>query len=263
MSKQERKEKKMENTLIVCSVAMMLLALGCRTPKPSASAKNAYVVTVGVENGFAGKCSGSKTDCSRMKSLLAPYAARQVSLVDKAATKQAVAAALADAVKNANLAIFYFSGHGTHTDAKDDKTEADGQDEYICCYDTVMSDNEIWAIVSKAKGRVHLIFDCCHSGTMYRTTPVNFARQAAVMKATSKVDGPVSLLCWSGCPDDKYSWGNSSGGFMTTALKKYFSKSLTYDKLWSKMEADKTVKRYEVIQRTKMGKDFGSKKVFQ
>lgn len=144
-----------------------------------ASTKKAHVVTVGVESGFAGKCTGAKLDCSNMKTLLKPYAKTQVSLVDKTATKAAVAKALADAV-NTDLAIFYFSGHGTHTKATTDKTEVDGEDEYICCYDTVMSDNEIWSIISKAKGRVVLIFDCCHSGTMYRdAAPVTMQRFCA------------------------------------------------------------------------------------
>lgn len=56
------------------------------------------------------------------------------------------------------------------------------------------------------------------------------------------------MLCWSGCPDDKYSWGSSTGGYMTNALRKYFKKSLTYDKLWKKIEDDKSVKKYETVQ---------------
>ena len=183
-----------------------------------------------------------------MKSLLKQFAKTQVSLADKTATKAAVSKALSDAVKS-NLAIFYFSGHGTHTKATSDKTEVDGEDEYICCYDTVMADNEIWSIISQSKGRVVLIFDCCHSGTMYRApSAVTMQKMCAQPRAQHKVDGPISMLCWSGCPDNTYSWGSKSGGYMTNALRKYFSKSLTYDKLWKKIEADKSVKKYEIVQ---------------
>ena len=246
----------------------MLAFEGCQTtskPEKMASLKNANVVIVGVGKGFAGKCSGTGNDVSKMKSLLKPYSLKQVVLKDKQATKAAVVAALTEAVQNKNLAVFYFSGHGTHTTATTDKTETDGQDEYVCCYDTVLSDNEIWSIISKAKGRVHLIFECCHSGTMYRASsrPISFQKQIRSSRATSKVSGPISMICWAAAPDDKYGWGTSSGGFMTAALKKNFKKTRKYDEVWTKMEADKTTKKYEVIQQTKMGRDFGTSLIFQ
>lgn len=256
----------MSSLTFVGVFVLVLTAIGCKTEvEPMASTKinkTASVVIVGVGNGFAGKCSGTDKDISKMKTLLKPYASSLVSLKDKQATKKAVLDALTSAVKNVDHSIFYFTGHGTHTAATTDKGEVDGQDEYICCYDTVVSDNEIWGIISKARGRVLLIFDCCHSGTMYRA-PITFSRQIQQARATSKVDGPISMICWSGCPDNKYSWGTSAGGYMTSALKSSYKKTRTYDEVWKKMEADKTTKKYEVIQQTKMGRDFGASKVFQ
>lgn len=252
-------------TALTLLVASALLA-GCDPEKdnnkPSSDTKTASVVAVGVESGFAGACPGSKLDATRMRDLLKPYAAKMTCLTESQATKQAVAQAMADAVK-ADLMVFYFSGHGTHTKATTDKTEVDGEDEYICCYDTVLSDNEIWSMISKSKGRVVLIFDCCHSGTMWRTANVTFAAQQKIMRASTSVDGPISMICWSGCPDSTYSYGSDTGGFLTNTLRKHFSKSLTYDQLWKKIESDSSLKKYEIVQQTKMGKDFGDKKVFQ
>ena len=245
---------------------------GCETildmidePTASASIKNAYVITVGVENGYAGKCAGAKKDCNNMKSLLKKYAQKQVSLIDKQATITAVCNALKEGVQTP-LCIFYFSGHGGSiptAQAAHDTTEVDKNDEFICLYDGGLLDNSIWNIISKAKGRVVLLFDCCHSGTMYRATPINFSKQLRKLSATNKISGNVSILCWSGCPDDSYSYGSNSGGKFTNTLRNKYSKNKTYNDVWNKIESDKTLKKYEKVQRTIIGTDFGDRKIFQ
>ena len=248
-----------------------ILMTGCETisdlfdePTESASLKNAYVITVGVENGYAGKCEGAKKDCTNMKSTLKKYAKTQVSLVDKQATVSAVCAALKAGVQTP-LCIFYFSGHGGSvptSQAAQDATEVDKNDEFICLYDNGLLDNSIWNIVSQAKGRVVLIFDCCHSGTMYRT-PITFSKARRKLGATSKISANVQILCWSGCPDDSYSYGNSAGGKFTNVLRSKYSQSKTYNKVWNQIESDKTLKKYQKVQRTIIGTDFGGKKIFQ
>lgn len=233
-------------------------------PTASASTKNAYVITVGVENGYAGKCEGAKVDCTRMKTLLKPYAKTQVSFVDSQATIAAVCDALKKGVQTP-LCIFYFSGHGgsiATSQAANDPTEADKNDEFICLYDGGLLDNSIWNIISQAKGRVVLIFDACHSQTMYRS-PITFAKQRKKLGATHKLPGSVSILCWSGCPDSSYSYGNNSGGKFTNCIRSNFSKNRTYNTVWKKVEANSSLKKYQKVQRTIIGTDFGSKKVFQ
>lgn len=258
-----------KNLLVALATALCLT--GCETisdffdePTASASTKNAYVITVGVENGYAGKCPGAKVDCTRMKSLLKPFAKKQICLVDSQATVKAVCAALEEGIKYDHL-IFFYSGHGGSVptaQAAHDATETDKNDEFICLYDTGLLDNSIWNIISKSKGRVTLIFDCCHSATLYRT-PVTFARQRMKLMATNKISGTLDMQCWSGCSDNSYSYGSSSGGKFTNTLRKYYKKSLTYDKLWKKIESDSSLKKYEKVQRTIMGTDYSSRKVFQ
>ena len=226
------------------------------------SLKKAYTICVGVENGFAGKCPGAKRDVSSMKSMLAKYSKKIVTLTDKKATKAAVAEQLRTGVNNYELTIFFSSGHGGSQTAYSDKTEADGKDEFLCLYDTAMFDNEIWSIISQCKGRVMLIFDCCHSETIFRS-PFSFSKIQKRLQATHNASGNINMLCWSGCSDDSYAYGSSSGGIFTKTIKRLYKKKLSYDELWKKVEADRTLMRQEKVQRTIIGSGFGSKAVFQ
>ena len=227
------------------------------------SSNDTYAIVAGVENGYAGKCDGCLLDAQRMKDIISPYAAKLTYLPDQKATRAAVAAALKEAVQH-ELCIFFYSGHGGSTPASSDKTETDGYDEFLCLYDGGMLDNEVWNIIKNSNGRVFLMFDCCHSATMYRAVkPFDFRDQLRKLAATSTVSGNISMICFSGCPDDTYSYGSSSGGELTNTFRKYFDKDLTYDQLWTKIEADKTLQKYEKVQRTLMGTKFGSKKIFQ
>ena len=222
--------------------------------------KDTYVVTVGVENGYAGACPGSTLDCTRMTTLLKPYATKLVAYKNKNATKASVVAAIQEGVKH-ELFIFYYSGHGGSTKAYLDADEDDGRDEYLCLYDKALIDNDIWAMLQKSKGREVMIFDCCHSKTMFK---LPFARAVAPSKdgRTARAATP-NLLVWAGCPDETYSYGNENGGELTNTLRKYFNKNHTYDSLWAAIEADKDLKKFEEAQRTKLGADFGSLPVFK
>ena len=227
-------------------------------PKDSST----YVVCVGMENSqFAGACPGAQYDCQRMTRLLGQYTTNINSFISSQATYEKVKAALERAAQNADLFIFYYSGHGG--DAKTNNlAEADGQDEFLCLWDREMLDDEVWSIISKAKGRVFLIFDCCHSATMYKLPAPMFSR-GLPLQATTTVDGPISMICWSGCPDNTYSYGDANGGKLTNTILKYFNVDSSYDAIWSKVEADGSLKRFEEVQRTLMGPRFGSKKIFK
>ena len=252
--------------LIALTVAVISL-VGCdptnnnNTTTTTTTTNDTYTIVTGVENGYAGKCEGCLLDAKRMTEILSPYSKTLTYLTDKNANRQAVVNALTEGVKH-NLCIFFYSGHGGSVKTYTDKTEVDGHDEYLCLYDKELLDNDIWNIIKNAKGRVFLMFDCCHSGTMFRA-PVTFIRQRMKLSATSTVSASVDILCWSGCPDDTYSYGGSDGGEFTNAIRKYFKSTLTYNELWSKVEADSSLKKYEQVQRTIIGKNFGNTKIFK
>ena len=233
-------------------------------PTPTPTTQNdTYAIIIGVENGYAGKCDGCLLDAKNMKNIIEPYASSLIYLPDNKATVSTVTKYLTEAVQH-ELCILFYSGHGGSTPTSSDKTEADGYDEFLCLYDRGLMDNDVWNIIKNAKGRVMLMFDCCHSQSMFRSVqPFNFSRQLRKLSATHNVSGNIDMICWSGCPDDTYSYGSSTGGELTNTIRKYFNKNLTYDQLWNKIESDKTLQKYEKVQRTLMGKNFGSTKIFQ
>ena len=249
--------------LIMCAATALVMSSCTQepTPTPDTTTNDTYALVIGVENGYAGKCDGCLLDYKNMSAVIKPYADKFVGMSDQQATRKNVVEAMKEGVKH-ELFIMYYSGHGGSTTTYTDKTETDGKDEFMCLYDQGLLDNDIWNILKESQGRVFLMFDCCHSATMFRT-PVTFARQMRKLSASSNISGPINMICWSGCPDSTYSYGSSSGGQFTNTFRKYFSKDLTYDQLWSKIESNSTLKQYEIVQRTNMGKSFGSNKIFK
>lgn len=223
-------------------------------------------VVIGMENSrFAGSCPGAKYDSDRMFSLIKKYTQNTILLQDSNATRENVRHAISTSIEKSNSGLFilYYSGHGGSSPFPDTGIEEDdGKDEYLCLYDNYFRDNEIWALISKAKGRIFCVFDCCHSRSIFRNTNLTLT-QVMPLSQTWWEDGGVSMQCWSGCPDDTYSYGSEYGGQMTNTILKYFKGSLTYDEIWNLVEKDSTLKMFEEVQRTKMGRDFGASKVFR
>ena len=125
-----------------------------------------------------------------------------------------------------------------------------------------MKDNEIWDIISKSKGRIMFIVDACHSQSIMRNSgfilkvPLSWDHEMSS-------DCMFSLLCWSGCPDNAYSYGSVSGGQLTNALLRHYNYQETYQDLWNKIKNDKTLRTYENPQSTNLGKGFINKLVFK
>lgn len=233
---------------------------------PTVKTATTCAVVIGMENSrFAGACPGAKFDSDRMYALISKYAQRTVLLQDAKATRANVRSAIEKGIaeSGSGLFILYYSGHGGSDPFPDTGIEeVDGSDEYLCLYDTYMRDNEIWSLISKSKGRLWLINDCCHSCTLFRGLPLSL-KAVMPLTATHEEDGVISMQCWSGCPDDTYSYGSATGGQFTNAFLRYFKDPMTYDGLWEKIESDKTLQIYERVQRTVMGRRFGATPVFR
>ena len=211
---------------LIILVALGLLN-GCKDAEdPIIRATNTYAVVIGMEQSrYAGACTGSKYDSSRMFALLSKYTSNITLLQDDKATKASVVKAIKDAIAGADygLAIIYYSGHGGSDPFPDTKLEdeVDGKDEYLCLYDTFLRDNEIWQMISQSHGRVFWITDSCHSQTQFRN-PVFRINPPLSFDHTLIEKQNFSMLCWSGCPDNTYSYGTSSGGGFTHPLLRHF-----------------------------------------
>lgn len=214
---------------------------------------NMGVVIVGMEKSqVAGNCPGSFKDHMVMGDILSIYTDNIVKLANENATKSAVTAALTDAIAKYEFVVFYYSGHGGGQ--KFDNTgpeEVDNQDEFLCFYDAFMLDNEVWSIISKSKGRVFLIFDCCHSETMFKSPQFTFKKALKCMRS-SRGDN-FQMLCWSGCPDNTYSYGSPAGGMFTNVIAEYMMLSSTYQQLWDKVSTDKGLLKSQTPKQTIIG----------
>ncbi len=243
---------------IIFGILAIFLVSGCT--KQSEQTINVKAVVIGMEHSkWAGKCPGAHIDATRMYKEFLPRSSNVTLLEDSKATKHAVISALNDA-SDADLTILFYSGHGgSKAFSNTGPEEIDGHDEYLCLYDTYLKDNEIWEFVTKCKGKIWLIFDCCHSETMFRS--VGFRMKMIDGAALSLSEG-TDMLCWSGCADDTYSYGDDAGGVFTTAIFRHLRSDITYDDLWKRLVRDETLKSYEIVKQTKIGTKFNGKEVF-
>ena len=257
------------SVLAAMMLAFCATCVGCKTGAGNDSvvkSTNTYAVVVGMENSrFAGECPGAGHDADRMFELLKGYSASAVLLRDSNATKANVVNALTRAIEKAGngLVIFFYSGHGGSEPFPDTGIEeTDGKDEFYCLWDTWLRDNDMWKMIQKCKGRIMLINDCCHSCTIFRSPKITQTRSIPLSIALRR-DNSFSMLCWSGCPDDTYSYGASTGGQFTNSLLRHFNSKKTYEYLWNEIKNDKVLRMYENPQSTAIGSGFVSKPIFR
>jgi len=126
-------------------------------------------------------------------------------LVDARATKDAIMERLEWLIsqsKTTKQLFFHYSGHGAqvpNTNYADD-AELDSLDEVMCPFDfswvtnTWISDDDINNLLKKKDKscRLVMIFDCCHSGTVYRTA-MNASDQLYKAKAKA-ISMPLDML---------------------------------------------------------------------
>ena len=256
-------------TSIFSLTAIVGFVCGCDKEEPNTTARtnSTYAVVVGMENSqLAGRCDGAGYDADRMYNLISKYTPNIVRFKDSAATKSNVVKAMTDAIEKSGtegLVIFSYSGHGGSEPFKDTGIEeTDGKDEYLLLWDTYLRDNEIWNIISKSKSRVMLTVDACHSQTMFRNAGVRIVPPLSWDHTLNEASS-FSMLCWSGCPDDTFSYGSSTGGQFTNALLRHFNESKTYEQLWNDIKNDRTLRSFENPQSTVIGKGFEGKMVFR
>jgi len=88
-------------------------------------------------------------------------------------------------------------------------------------------------------------------------------RCAAARLAAPRSGSHVSMLCWSGCPDDSYSYGSASGGEFTSALLRHAQSSKSYDYVWKKVSTDAALARQQRVCATKIGKFDTKRPIFK
>lgn len=259
----------MTRVLILLLIAMattFLLPTGCSTIDThifqEADKKDTAVLCIGMENSrYAGSCPGAQVDATRMYNLLAKYSNNTTLLISQQATKAAVVAKMQEVCQK-DLAIIFYSGHGgdqkQSAATKLNYPEPSGKDQFLCLYDRQMLDDEVWSIICNAKGRVVLICDCCHSGTMFRA-PMSFSNGKVL---TTRGSEP-NLWYLGGCIDESYSYGDANGGLLTNAFLQAFREERSYDRIWEILHNNKTLNAQEQVQNAEFGKSFKNYKIFR
>ena len=106
--------------------------------------------------------------------------------------------------------VIHYSGHGAQVRDRN-RDEPDGLDEVIVPVDSssagIITDDEIFAIISRIRGRVLLFFDSCHSGSVCDLQYSLEYNNGSVIKKVNnkkKISNP-NIIMMSGCKDNQLS----------------------------------------------------------
>ena len=248
---------KIKEGIIIGMAVLPLFFGGCHMENK----QTVKAVVIGMENSHKyGSCPGAEFDANNMNFILSRADIPTTKILNS--KKNDAIRAMTEAVQS-DLAIIYYSGHGGSQRFSDTgPDETDGKDEFLCMDDGLIRDNEIWNIICQARGRVFLVFDCCHSETMFRSAgfTMNMVSDVALPLGA---DGPVGMICWSGCADNTYSYGSSSGGELTNCIRRHLNKDSTYASLWDAVSKDAVLKQHEIVKKHTLGIQFEEKRIFE
>lgn len=236
--------------------------------------KKALCIGINDYPGTANDLSGCINDAKDWAKELANKGFTVTKLLDSAATKAAMVAAIGGIIEGATKGdslIITYSGHGTWVpDSSGD--EPDGRDEALCPHDLTskgaLLDDEIHDLFSRraAGVRIVLLSDSCHSGSVTRGSeedvdpgvprirfmppeawmskknrPPASLRSAATRSGFSRSGGDLLL---AGCLDTEYSYdtrfnGRANGAFTYYALKalRDIKPTATYEKWFKAIRA--------------------------
>ena len=233
--------------------------------------------------GWDGQLAACEADAKDMDALAKARGFKTRSLLlTKAATANAVTAAISTAaktLKSGDLFFLTYSGHGGQVkDTNSD--EKDRMDETWVCYDRQLIDDELYELWGKFKSgvRILVLSDSCHSGTVLREIPAFVsggprirAMPTTVVKKVQKAHAALykriqdehpaaeravvkaSVLLISGCMDNQTSQDGARNGLFTGTLRKVYgngsfkgSYRKLRDMIVAKMPPDQTPNYYFV-----------------
>ena len=225
-----------------------------------------YAMLVGLKSvnptaygGWDGKngCYGCELDVDNIGLILDPMGYEVSVLKTAEATSLNILQGLrsaARAMRNGDIFVFYYSGHGgQRPDFSGDESD-DSQDETLVLYDREVIDDEldeIWKIF-RANVRIVMISDSCNSGSNYRGVRDVAQIEARPMRVTKPQGIHAQMIHYSGCRDGGVSIGYRTGGVFTMAFCKALANGAdTYPSLYE--AAKKLVKTQQQPQYNKYG----------
>jgi len=219
-------------------------------------------ICVGVYKGSVyGDCLGADTDAAQDAKLFQAIGFDKVDLLlNDQATRQNIIDSAYLACANLKAGDLLYIKGSSHGGQRPNPDEPDGKDEYFCCADGPLVDNDIWRLLCQLPPgvRVILALDTCNSGTMYRS-PHDYAaavRQSKHREFAYDVAPPFegSLLYIGGCDDGKVSFGTREGGTLSRVMRKAIPISSTYQHWCDRIRAAMPPDQVPVI--TEIGPSF-------
>lgn len=200
-------------------------------------------VVVGVEHPYTDQeLPGARASLDNFATMLRAYTSDIAVLYDGDATVDAVKNAFQRAASTAGLAVLYVVGHGG----------CDQGHNFIDLSDGSLADDDIWNISQTAAGSVFLVFDSCHSGTMYGppdsagtslASPRTMSEALRGIALRSGGQSAVPMLCWSGADDAHVAWSDTyTGGLFTSAIVNSSDPEKTYSAVWRGVTADEDLR---------------------
>ena len=219
-------------------------------------AKRALCIGINDYPGTDSDLSGCVNDAADWAAALGARGFAVTQLIDREATKAAMAAAIGELVGSSvkgDTAVISYSGHGTWV-PDDSGDEPDARDEALCPWDIgsgqVLLDDEVHELflLRPAGVRILLISDSCHSGSVTRgdesdidpgmprarflppavwmpadALPRTTARPTNLSGGFTRAGGDLLL---AGCLDTQFSWDTSFNGRPNGAFTYYALKTL-------------------------------------
>lgn len=201
-------------------------------------------------------------------------------LAEEQATHEAVTDAIIDAVESGDGLLLSISSHGTQIpDVSGD--EADRYDEAFVMHDTgrafdrLLTDDELFSLLTGTEARVEVWLDTCHSGTgtrllgedgkrrLPRYLPNPETRRLFPKRRTlaaSAVRELRNVTLWSGCRADQVSYdayigGRSNGAFTRAWLSAWKEKGCS-DRASIHRRAKRLLKEWEYDQEVQLETGF-------
>lgn len=142
--------------------------------------------------GWSGPLNACEADASDMAQIAKTEGFEVASLLTKKALRDSVISRIhdaADALKEGDIFMLSYSGHGGQLPDKNNDEEDDALDETWCLYDGELVDDELHAALGRFSAGVRILMfsDSCHSGTV--------AKEALFARASGT---PIHLVASTG-----------------------------------------------------------------
>jgi hypothetical protein len=236
---------KKEFYILFLSLCALVLLASCSSKKSRPAVvveanpnilQKALVVGVSDYKGDENDLSGIDLDANKMKAVFSNWGF-DVEELQNSLTLEQTLEAYANTLKEEDVFIFYYSGHGSFTYDKSGD-ENDDRDEMIVLSDSssnlYLLDDKLNLMLNKIKARKLIIFDSCNSGSATKRAvqakgadfKAKYIKAPEPLKTRAKAiitpQTPISgeFLYFAACRDYEESFATANGSLFTNAILK-------------------------------------------